>query len=297
MIRLPSPGAWLRQQVRNEVQRFFGEGQERIDLDTPIGDPGLFGPSSMAWRVHADLASMMAGGTAALLLQMLHPAALAGIWDHSRFREDRTGRLRRTAQFIAGTTYGATSEAERLIARVRAVHSRVSGTLPDGSAYRADDPALLCWVHVAESYSFLRAYRRYRAPWLLSADEDRYYGEVAIIAERLGARDVPVTRQSVSRYLEAMRRALCADERTREVARVLLSPGTTGPAALAAGAMTGAAIDLLPRWAARMHGLDPGLERHGARLALAGIGVVLRRSLTEGSAQRARRRIGGATHT
>src|SRR3954470_13336719 len=100
---------------------------------------GLFGPQSVVWRVHGDVTTMMVGGVAALLLQMLHPAVLAGVWDHSNFREDMLGRLRRTARFIALTSYASRPDAEAAIARVRAIHARVTGTLPDGTPYRADD--------------------------------------------------------------------------------------------------------------------------------------------------------------
>ena len=116
---------------------------------------GLFGPRAVAWRVHGDVTSMMVGGVAGLLLQMLHPAVLAGVWDHSNFRADMHGRLRRTARFIALTTYGGREEAEAAIARVRGIHDRVGGALPDGAPYAANDPSLLAWVHVTEAACFL----------------------------------------------------------------------------------------------------------------------------------------------
>ena len=287
------PTGLVRRRIQHEVSQLFGSGRERIDLDSPPGDEGLFGPRSMAWRVHADFTSMMAGGIAALLLQMLHPAALAGIWDHSRFREDRSGRLRRTAQFIAGTTYGGSAEAERLIARVRAVHDRVEGQLPDGRIYRANDPALLCWVHVAETSSFLAAYRRYRAPLLSARDEDRYYREMAMLADRLGAPEVPQSGAAVRDYLFAMRPHLRCDDRTREVAGLLLKPSPGLLTAPFGRATIDAAIDLLPGWAARMHGLNAGTGPHLTRARLAGMGMLLRWALEGGSAARARRRVEG----
>jgi uncharacterized protein (DUF2236 family) len=134
---------------------------------------GLFGPTAVAWRVHGDVTSMMVGGISSLLLQMLHPAVLAGVWDHSNFRTDMHGRLRRTARFIALTTYGGRNEAEAVIARVRSFHDRVRGTLPDGTPYAANDPALLAWVHVTAATSFLNAWRRYVEPGMSAADQDR----------------------------------------------------------------------------------------------------------------------------
>src|SRR5688500_2812244 len=142
-------------------------------------DDGLFGRSAVAWRVHGDLTSMMVGGVAGLLLQMLHPAVLAGVWDHSNFRADMHGRLRRTARFIALTTYGGRDEAEAAIARVRRIHDRVGGALPDGAPYAANDPSLLAWVHVTEATCFLDAWIRYAEPGMPAAHQDRYFAEMA----------------------------------------------------------------------------------------------------------------------
>lgn len=155
---------------------------------------GLFGPKSVAWRVHGDVTTMMVGGIAALLLQMLHPAVLAGVWDHSNFRRDMHGRLRRTARFIAVTTYSGRSEALAAIERVRSVHEHVQGHLPDGTAYSAADPELLTWVHLTETISFLDAWIRYGEPTMSRSDQDRYFAEVAVVAEALGAGAVPRTR-------------------------------------------------------------------------------------------------------
>ncbi len=186
-----------------------------LDYDNPPGDPGLFGPDAVCWRVHADFPAMLAGGVSALLLQTLHPLALAGVWDHSTFRTDMQGRLGRTAQFIAGTTYGSRADAMALIERVRRIHSHISGSAPDGRPYAADDPALLTWVHVAEVSSFLAGYLRYVGP-LSEAEQDCYYNEVAQVADMLGATGVPRSCAAVAAYLEAMRPQLEASARTRE---------------------------------------------------------------------------------
>ena len=135
---------------------------------------------------------MMTGGIAALLLQALHPLALAGVWDHSSFRTDILGRLRRTATFITGTTFGSRADALALIERVKSIHAHISGTAPDGRPYRADDPTLLTWVHVAEVSSFLAAHLRYVNPALPGELQDRYFAETALVAELLGAHEVPV---------------------------------------------------------------------------------------------------------
>jgi uncharacterized protein (DUF2236 family) len=280
----------LRDAIANQIRQLVGSGdssRERVRTDT-----GLFGPGSACWKVHGDFTSMMVGGVTALLLQMLHPGALAGVWDHSNFREDMHGRLRRTARFIAGTTYGSVVEAEALIDHVRAIHDKVSGVLPDGAAYSANDPDLLTWVHVAEVSSFLAAHLRYKNPALPPAEQDRYYAEVAEIARRLGATDVPTSRAEVAAYLRRVRPQLRYDHRTREVARALLAqPAPTLAAAPVLKMMFEAAEDLLPDWAQRLHGFRiPASRRPAVRLGMKGVGRVLRWALTNSAEARARRR-------
>jgi uncharacterized protein (DUF2236 family) len=225
-------------------------------------------------------------------VQMLHPRALAGVWDHSDFRRDMTGRLRRTARFIAGVTYGSTDEALALIAHVQAIHDKVHGTLPDGIPYSANDPDLLTWIHVAEVSSFLAAHLRYRDPDFPAQQQDRYYAETALIAEKLGATEVPKTRAAVAAYLREVRPQLRYDHRTREVARALLDQQAASPAI--APFMTlifQAAQDLLPPWAAEIHGFRVApVSRPAVRAATRGLGVVLRWALNNGVEARARRR-------
>ncbi len=284
----------LRRHLESQALNLTGLAIGGVDYETPRGDPGLFGPDSACWKVHGDFTSMLIGGISALLLQMLHPLALAGVWDHSNFRQDMLGRLRRTGQFIAATTYGSHADAERLIQRVRAIHAQISGIAPNGRPYAADDPHLLTWVHVAEVSSFLKAHLRYRNPELPASEQDRYFAEIALVAERLGAREVPRSRQEVAQYLEAMRPQLLCDERTREVARLLFAE--PAPSALTkpfGKLMMQAGVDLLPEWASDMLDLTPG----PARSALIRAGVrrtapVLRWAIRNGSVHRARRRMG-----
>jgi uncharacterized protein (DUF2236 family) len=267
----------LKQAIAAEVVALFNDPArgERPVLRRP---DGLFGPSSVAWRVHGDITSMMVGGISGLLLQMLHPAVLAGVWDHSNFRADMHGRLRRTARFIALTTYGGPDEAEAVIDRVRRIHDRVRGTLPDGTPYAANDPALLAWVHVTEATSFLDAWIRYGEPRMPLRDQDRYFSEMARIAHRLGADPVPATRAEAQALIRRMRPQMRYDARTREVARLVLSQPAPKPSAepLQAIAMQ-AGIDLLPAWARRMHGLPaPVLSRPLVRAGTLGIARTLR---------------------
>lgn len=182
MPRIPRAQASpLTALIRRWVLQAFPRGRSGIDYDNPAGDPGLFGPDSVTWRIHSDFPGMLSGGLCALMLQTLHPRALAGVWDHSNFREDLIGRLRRTTAFVAGTTYASRDQAQALIARVAAIHRQVRGHTADGIAYAADDPELLTWVHVTEAYAFLEGYRRYCRE-VPEAIADRYYAEVRRVA-------------------------------------------------------------------------------------------------------------------
>ncbi|WP_254447463.1 oxygenase MpaB family protein [Sphingomonas sp. ID1715] len=252
---LPFSGM-LKRRIASEIVAIFNDParDERPVVRRP---DGLFGPRSVTWRVHGDVTSMMVGGISSLLLQMLHPAVLAGVWDHSNFRGDMHGRLRRTAKFVALTTYGGREDAEAAIARVRAIHGSLGGTLPDGTAYRADDPKLLAWVHATETVSFLAGWRRYAEPRMSLADQDRYFAEMAQLGEALGANPVPCSRVEALALIDTMRPELLADERTREVAQLVLRAPVHRRAAEPLLRLTmQAAVDLLPVWARRMHGLD-----------------------------------------
>ena len=284
----------LRRHIESQVLSLTGLAIGGVDYENPPGDPGLFGPDSVCWRVHGDFTSMMVGGISALLLQALHPLALAGVWDHSNFREDLLGRLRRTGQFISATTFGSKADAQRLIERVRTIHLKVTGQAPDGRPYAAYDPDLLTWVHVAEVSSFLKAHLRYLNPALPGTEQDRYYAEVARIAEALGARDVPRSRQDVERYLEAIRPQLCCDERSREIVRILFEAPAPSRLAKPFGAlMMRAGVDLLPDWASDMLHLNQSeRERQLIRLGVRQTAPLLRWAVRSGSVHRARRRMG-----
>ncbi|WP_206951170.1 oxygenase MpaB family protein [Trinickia acidisoli] len=295
---LPAFVVRLRERISQSVLSMTSGSGPTLDYTHPPGDPGLFGPDSVCWQVHADFTSMMIGGISALMLQALHPLALAGVWDHSTFRTDMRGRLRRTATFIAGTTYGAHDDALALIERVKRIHLSVTGVAPDGRPYRASDPALLTWVHVAEVSSFLAAHLRYVNPSLSSARQDRYYAEVALIAKLLGATDVPETRAQVAEYLSSMRPELEAGPRTHEVVRVLrhAAPPDRPLMQPAVRLMLNAGVDLLPDWAQQMLGftrfarMQAVLARPGVRL----VGPFIRWAHVNAVSKRARRRAASA---
>ena len=282
----------LRDWIVGVLQRDNGVA---INYDTPLGDAGLFGPESVTWRIHADFPGMMAGGVAALMLQTLHPRALAGVWDHSSFRTDILGRLRRTTAFVAGTTYAPAAEAERLIAMVRGIHRRVRGTTPDGVRYSAMNPDLLTWVHCTEMASFMAGYQFYRGVSLPWAVQDLYYAETAVIARALGARKVPVSQRGMQQYFEMIQPELEFSARSAAVLEVLANIRLPIPLAGPARELfLGAGAALLPPWASTQLGWGRVQRaRHkAAALALKQLGPVLRAALRDGVGARSCRRVG-----
>lgn len=208
-----------------------------------------FTPDDPIWRVHAD-AAMFPGGIRALLLQSLHPLAMAGVAGHSGFKGDPWGRLQRTSEFLATTTFGTIEHADVMIDRVRRIHERVRGKASDGRPYAASDPHLLQWVHVTEVDSFLTAFQRYAAQPLSDAEADRYVEQTAVVAQRLGVINPPLTTAALAATIAEYRPELQSTREAREAARFLLvhpplpALARPGYSALAAGA-----VSLLPRWA------------------------------------------------
>ncbi len=285
-----------RRHLRRQVLAVLSREAPAPDYDAPLGDPGLFGPDSVTWKIHADFPSMMAGGLASLMLQALHPLALAGVWDHSAFRSDTLGRLRNTTAFVGRTTYAPRAPAEAAIERVRVIHRTVRGSAPDGRAYSADDPHLLTWVHCAGCWCFLRAYERYCHAPIPPAMQHRYVAEMGRIAEALGARGVPTSVSGLDDFFVQVRPDLAFDARTHETLRVLGSIRLPIPfAGFSRDVFMGAATALLPPWALDLMGRT-GLQRlrdRAAARALRCIAPSVRDAMAEGGlAWRACRRTG-----
>jgi uncharacterized protein (DUF2236 family) len=164
----------------------------RIDYSRPIGDPGFFGPDSVAWRVHANPVALAVGGVAAVILELAEPRVRSGVWEHSSFRTDPLGRMRRTGEATLITTYGPTAAAQARVAMVARMHERVGGTTPEGESYAALDPDLLTWVHATAGWGFLNAYDRYVRP-LPQTDKDRYFAEGARLGRAFGVPEPPAS--------------------------------------------------------------------------------------------------------
>jgi len=266
----------IRRALVRQVRATFND-RSRGEQPVPASDQAIFPPGSVIRRVHGDVTSTMVGGIAALLTQMLHPKALGGVWDHSGVAEDQLGRLRRTARFIAVTTYGHRDNAERAIARVRSIHEQVIGVLPDGTDYRATDPWLLAWVHVAGAVSFLDGWRLYAEPRMAKADQDRYFAEAGEVARMLDADPVPRTRVEAESLIRDFQTELRSDERSRAFRDLVLkTPAPSIREAPVQALLMGAAVDLMPDFARRMHGLTRSLASPLVRGATFGVARTLR---------------------
>jgi uncharacterized protein (DUF2236 family) len=241
----------LKHYIQSELNAtVHGGGGLHLERYTaPAGDPGLLGPDSVTWRVHSDPPGMLMGGFASLMLQALHPLAMAGVDQHSDFRTDPIGRLNRTVAYVLSTTFGSTEVAEAAIARVRKIHPYVHGTADDGRLSRADDPELLTWVHIAESRCFLAGYETFGAPRLTAAERDQYFRETAGLSRRLGAEDVPETAADVALYLKRLRPELRATEAALEGIHFIKRYGRTRQERAAVRVLMNGAAAILPKWA------------------------------------------------
>jgi uncharacterized protein (DUF2236 family) len=283
----------VRDGVHALLRRVFGERRAPPSADP---DPGLCGPGSASWRVIAEPASI-AGGVRALLLQTMHPLAMAGVADHSRFRDDPLARLQSTSAWVTTATFGSTTEVLRVAQAVRRAHRTVRGTAPDGRAYRAGDPALLAWVSIALTSSFLAADRLWAPDPVRGADADAFVAEqsraAALLDERValadllrdpeaGARlraeavDLPLRDQlprtvaDLVAALEAVAPELAVGAQARDALRFLRWPPLPGPVRAAYLPLFTGAVGSLPAWQRRRLGLPlPGIA---ARAAIANAG-------------------------
>lgn len=264
------------------------------DFAVPAGDPGLFGPASMVWRVHAHFTAMMVGGLSSLIVQALHPRALAAVWDHSQFRDKLKDRLSRTAFFVAATTYGSEAFAMKAIQRVNAIHSRITGTDLQGRPYVANEPVLLNWVHLVEATSFLAAYQHLAETPLSPAEADQYMAEMAVLGHLLGGVDLPSTVAAAEGQMRSYQAELRFDERAQEVVGLIASYPTDVLDKPFMGLVLESSFDLMPDWVLQMLGRSEAcaLPVQARRLALQLASEPLQWMLDEqGVAAVARRRV------
>lgn len=247
------------QGIRRELQRSirgYIAGDAAPRARTLPSDGGWFGPDSITWLVQTDW-SVLVGGIESLLVQVLHPPTMAGVAEHSEYKDDMLGRLQRTTRFLGTTVFGTAEEAQRSVDIVRSIHDRVSGTTPDGNFYEANDPHNLLWVHATEIDGFLRAYRRYATVAITDAEADRYVAEMARVGEALGVRRAPRTVRELDDTLRSYIPELHYGSQARTAMRFLLFPPNRLAARAPYAVLLAAAIDLLPSWARRKLWIPP----------------------------------------
>jgi uncharacterized protein (DUF2236 family) len=238
---------------------------------------------------------MMIGGISSLLLQALHPQALAGVWDHSTFREDLKGRLGRTAFFIAATTYGPVGMADRVIERVNQIHTKITGFDEFGKPYSATDPHLLAWVHLTETRSFMRSFEEYRKEKISPQEKDQYFLEMKSLGERMGALDLPVTYAGTENAIESYIPELHFGERARSIVQLLENFPSNLATRPMIKLMSRAGFLNLPDWVYPMIGkpMPSDLERFAVRKSIELIAIPVREALKDGVAAHSLRRVYG----
>jgi uncharacterized protein (DUF2236 family) len=191
----------LKDKVVASTTSLFAHGPTALEhtLDHP-GDPGLLGPDSVSWRVIGDAAAFV-GGIRALVVQTAHPEVVAGVEEHSRYRDDPFGRLNRTSVYVTETTYGAMAEVEAAVAAVRTAHRPVRGRSERDRPYSAGQPEMAAWVHNVLTDSFLAAYQTYGPDRLTTAEADRFVAEQARIGALLDAAPLPETADELSQWI------------------------------------------------------------------------------------------------
>ena len=277
------------------IREMVGSDSTPIAFLNPPGDRGLFGPESVTWKVHEDFISMMIGGISSLILQALHPQALAGVWDHSTFRKDLKGRLGRTAYFIAATTYGPTEMAETIIRKVNTIHSKVTGIDELGKSYDATDPYLLAWVQLTETFSFMNAYQNYRKETSTAEQRDQYFHEMRSLGYRLGATDLPDTYDGTKRAIYAYLPELHYGDRAKSVVHLLENFPSKLVAKPFITLLSRAGFNNLPNWVYPIikKTVPSEMKRLAIKKSIELLAIPVREALKDGVAAHSRRRIYG----
>lgn len=249
----------LRRKIRLDIEGVGGRHDEPEIYDGPAGDPGLAGgPGSISWEINGDLASIGAAGTAAVIMEVLHPSVMAGVFQQSSYATDPLGRARNTLGYVLRTTFGNTEAATAVIERVKKIHGRINGSRPDGVEYRALDPELIAWVHTCIPWAIMEAFDRYGRP-LTTEERDRYLAEQAPIGRMGGAEWVPESMADLTAYVERMRPLMAANEQTRRFID-FLAGDSDGPfrgsarQQLEARLRIAGSMTLMPAWARHLTG-------------------------------------------
>jgi uncharacterized protein (DUF2236 family) len=248
----------LQRSIALQIEATAGRHDEPAIYDGAPGDSGIGGgPGSISWEINGDLASLAVGGSGAILMEVLHPSVMAGVFTQSSYRSEPLRRARNTLGYVLRTTFGSTAAATRVIESVKRVHSRIQGVRPDGVPYRALDPELIAWVHTCIPWAVMNAYDRYRRP-LSREEKDRYLREQAVIGRLGGADSAPETVAELEAYVEKMRPLLGFNEQTRSFLDFLAGRSEDVPAGrfehFDRWSSIRGSMDLMPGWACRLTG-------------------------------------------
>ncbi|MFZ2032008.1 MAG: oxygenase MpaB family protein [Vitreimonas sp.] len=256
-------------------------GMSVVDFSAPVGAAALFAPDSVTWRVMKNPVALMVGGIAGVILELAEPRVRTGVWEHTTFRRDPAGRIRRTGYATMVTIYGPADAARALAANVSRRHAMIGGETPRGAAYRADDNELLTWVHATAAFGFLEAYCRFVHP-LSGAERDRFYVEGASAASLFGVRTPPLDAPAIEDLFESMRPALERSDIMFEFLSLLkqapLLPVFARPFQRVA---IRAAIEIIPPWARDVLGLSSLRLPLGGHTAFCTLGATSERVVLE----------------
>lgn len=231
-----------------------------IDFSVPLGAPALFASNSLTWRVMKNPVALLVGGMAAVILELAEPRVRTGVWEHTSFRGDPVGRMRRTGYATMATIYAPAEAARTLIARVNRMHEQISGLTPIGVPYRADDPELLIWVQATAAYAFSEAYHRY-ARRLTPPERDQFYAEGEGPAALWGAAGAPASVAEMEAVFAAMRPRLERSDIVFEFLAILRRAHFL-PSRMLQSLLVRAAVEIVPAWARDILGLGAA---HGLR--------------------------------
>lgn len=258
------------QAIGQRLRSITGSDSSLEAFKTPLGDVGMFGPESMAWRVHAHFTAMLAGGLSSLIVQSLHPRALAAVWDHSDFRTRLKDRLEKTSYFVAATTYGSQALAMQSIDKVNWIHSKIHGFDLQGRPYIANEPDLIQWVHTVEVASFLQAYQHLSLSPLSLPQCDQYFSEMTQVGHLLGANNLPVTWNDTQALWYSYSEQLCFDERAQEILQIIESFPTDWVDQPFMKLLLQVSFDIMPNWVLEKIGRSPScyVQNQATRMAL-----------------------------
>jgi uncharacterized protein (DUF2236 family) len=257
IVRLPRS---VQRSLNAAADSLFNPPQNRrVDFAIPRGEAALVSADSVSWRVFKNPIALFVGGVAAVIMELAEPSIRAGIWEHSSFRKDPMGRLRRTGSAAMTTVYGARSVAESMIAGIVKRHAKVVGTTHNGVSYSASDEALLTWVHTTAAYGFVNAYSQYVAP--LTADEfDGLFREAVPSGDLYGAINAPVSSKALTEFFAQMAPRLEASPIIFEFLQIMrMAPAFPKPLRWMQPVLVRAAVDILPQWLRERLGLGKPL--------------------------------------